>query len=663
LTVASSLTLLVGVALVVVTSLRLAVLLGARTPAALLAGAYVVANAELVVVALILSAFRGFTTVSVFVALALLCAGAVAGSRRKRAGIHWRTALRRVGRDPAIAALALVAALGVAYELALAVFTPQVEDDVLTFHLVRAGLWRQHHGITYLAGIFDLRNNAYPPGGEVAPLFTLTLSGNERFVALGEMAACFALVIATVGIARRCGLSLRESAFGGLLVATLPIVLLQSGTAMSDLVVASYLAAAALFLLDGAKWSPLLAGMATALALDVKLTGPLGVPLLLAFAWFARPRERRRVRLLAVAAGTVVGAYWYAVNLVETHTWDGHVTDEFHVDRTIAAIAARIARFGIEFVDMSGAVGRDRWLYVLAALVAGAAVAAVYVRRGQRAGAIDAMVAVALTLAPLVLFRVSHGLVRAYFKTWTVLGRRDLADLDPGHDITRAASNFSWFGPLGSLALVGAGVAAILEVRRGRDRRLLLIVLAPVYWLLAFSLLFFYQEWAGRFFVLPFALAAASWGLLLRWRPAAWAVVAIAATTVLLTAANDARRPSGLALLAGHKPRSIWHTPGWRGGPETRRDYDAPVRFLAERIPAHAPVGLDVTPSDPVYPFFGATLGHRISFVGAGDRDASRADWVYVRPAHGVSLCRRAWQTAAVTAEGWRIFARRARRC
>ena len=50
---------------------------------------------------------------------------------------------------------------------------------------------------------------------------------------------------------------------------------------MSDLIVAAFLLAAAFFLIDGQRWSPWLAGVATALAVDVKLTAPIALPFLL----------------------------------------------------------------------------------------------------------------------------------------------------------------------------------------------------------------------------------------------------------------------------------------------------------------------------------------------------------------------------------------------
>jgi 4-amino-4-deoxy-L-arabinose transferase-like glycosyltransferase len=655
--VASSFTLVVGLALLGLTAARVTAALGISSSTTFLVGAFVVAHAELLLVALGLSLVRGFTAGYLLLTLAALCAATLWWTRGVRSGIDWRASVRSLRGDPALVALGVVVALGLAYTFALAVGTQDVEDDVLTFHGVRAGLWHQHHGITYLAGIFDLRNNAYPLGGELGPFSTMTLAGNLHFVALDQFLAALAMIIGVAGIARRIGFAPRAAAFGGLLVATLPIVVLQAGTAMTDLIMPALAVAAVLLLFDRSRAAPWLAGVATALAVDVKLSVVPAIPLLLAFAWLARPAGLRRARVFAVIAGTVVGAFWYVVNLAETRAWDGHVTAPIHVDRSIPAVTARVTRLAIEFIDLSGAQGRDRWLYAVASLIVLAVATAIFVRRRRRDLVTTAALAAVLALVPIVLLPIEHRLIRGYFKTWDLLGRRDLADLDSGRDMTRSASNFSWFGPLGSVLFVGAGVAVVFAIRRGRlDRRALACVLAPVYWLVAYSVVFYYQDWVGRFFILPMALAAATWGIALRWRPAAWGIIAVAATSLLLALANDDKRPSGLPLLERSKPRSIWTTPRWTGV-ALRNDYDAPIRFLDTKLPESAAVGLAITPSEPVYPFFGTELGHRISFVYENDRDAPRADWVFVRPGRRISLCD-AWRIEVTTADGWHILHR-----
>ena len=68
---------------------------------------------------------------------------------------------------------------------------------------------------------------------------------------------------------------------------------------------------------------------------------------------------------------------------------------------------------------------------------------------------------------PLLLFPFEHRLIRAYFKFWDAIGHSDLANLDSGRDITKSASNFSWYGPLGSLLLVVAAVLVMSKCGEG----------------------------------------------------------------------------------------------------------------------------------------------------------------------------------------------------
>jgi hypothetical protein len=367
--------------------------------------------------------------------------------------------------------------------------------------------------------------------------------------------------------------------------------------------------------------------------------------------------------LIAVVVGVFAGAFWYALNLKETGTWDGHVSEGYTVDRSPVAIVALITRLGINFIDMSGASGRDRWLYALAsALVLAVAVLAFALSR-RRSTLVTGGIAAMVAIAPLSLFPIEHDLIRVYFKVWRAFGRTDLANLDSGRDITIAASNFSWYGPLGSMLLISAGALTLLAVRRHRlDRIAAICVLAPFYWLIVYSIVVFYQDWIGRYFAFAFVLAASTWGIVLKWRPVAWGVTAIAATSLLLTLANDAKRPSGLPLLERDKPRSVWNTPRWTGV-ALRKDYDAPIRFLDKHVPTSADVGLAITTSDPVYPFFGRELERHVRFVYDADRDIAGVDWVFVRPGRKVSLCP-AWRTMLTTADGWRILRRlRARTC
>ena len=132
--------------------------------------------------------------------------------------------------------------------------------------------------------------------------------------------------------------------------------------------------------------------------------------------------------------------------------------------------------------------------------------------RAGRRGIVLGLAAL-LALAPVLTPDVRRYLDEGYAELWRALGREDLA-AEVGRDITRSASNVTWYGPLGALLVVAGLVVAIVAVRRGRLPLVgALLALAPVYWLVALSALLFYQDAAGRFLMAPIALAGATWGL------------------------------------------------------------------------------------------------------------------------------------------------------
>ena len=173
---------------------------------------------------------------------------------------------------------------------------------------------------------------------------------------------------------------------------------------------------------------------------------------------------------------------------------------------------------------------------------------------------------------------------QAYVDLWRAVGRDDLA-VSPGRDITLSASNVTWYGPLGLMLLVGGIALAAIAVRRGWAPRLaLLFALAPVYWIAMLAALLFYQDAAGRFLMAPMALAGATWGLVLRWRPLAWGLAGDRVTAVALAVLNDSKRPSGVALLERPAPASYWSLPRWQAQGDELHVPDL-VRFVDTRVP------------------------------------------------------------------------------
>lgn len=664
-----ALALVAGAALLGTGSLRLSSLLAPRTSAAFLLGAYVIAWTQVVVVLWALSLFGWVTRTGLLIGLAVVCAALVVDTRgRSDVGARLReaaAALREALADwpSVVLGLAVVAALG--YGVALGLATPQNDFDTLVDHLWRAGLWTQNHAVGYPECACAPYINAYPPHGEMGVLTTMVLGGADRYVALLQASAYVALVVGVVGVARGLGLGRREALFGALLVATLPVIALQASTAQNDLLVASFLVAAAALLLvreGGALW---LAAAATALAVGTKLTAVIGIPVLVVVALLATPAVRRGPRLAAVLLGSAAGAYWYVVNWRHTGSWDGGFPDE-KGEPGVAAAVARGLRSALQLVELPGAVGRDRWLFAVSAAVLLVCLTAVAVRRRPHGRAMIVAGAAALVaLLPVLTPDVRRYLDQAFVDLWRAVGRDDLA-VSPGRDITLSASNVTWYGPLGAILLAGGIVLAWIAVRRRWIPWLgALLALAPAYWIVMLSALLFYQDAAGRFLMAPVALAGATWGLTVRWQPLAWGLVAVAVTAVGLAVLNDSKRPSGVALLERPAPASYW---GKARAQAQGSELHVPdlIRFVDERVPADARVALGLTASDAGYVFFGPRLDRRLDLLRAGATDAPRASWAFVSPSartvRSAALCAR-WQRLAAEPSGWTVYRRALGRC
>jgi 4-amino-4-deoxy-L-arabinose transferase-like glycosyltransferase len=575
-----------------------------------------------------------------------------------------RSLLRAVSRDAvssasdrAIAVVALAVATALAYAVALTLSTPQNDFDTIYDHLWRAVLWFSNRAIGYPDCACAPYINAYPPVGEMGAALTMVLGRADRYVALPQTVALLAIVVGVVGIGRRIGASRAEALLGGLLVATLPVVALQASTAQNDLIVASFLVAATVLLLDRGRHASWLAALAVALAIGTKVSAPFSLPLLLVVAVLGRPVVGRAARVGAVTVGTAIGGTWYLVNRHQTGSLDGGFP-EIPVEHTVVAALSRISRFGIEFVDVSGARGADLYLYV----VVGAAVAlgVALGRRGRpREAVVVGAVVLGLAVVPVALPEVGTFLERVHVNVFEAIDRPDL-NVDIGRDIRKSASSFSWYGPLGSLLLVGGLVGAAVSVRRGSlDRLALVFAAAPLYWLVVFGASLYYQEFAGRFFMYPIALAAATWGIVLRSRPVAWGVVSIAVTALALALLNDAKRPSGLRLLEPDPPSSYFVTPRWKGQGDEARAAEL-TRYIDDRVPTHAEVALAITASDPGYLFYGRGLDRRITLIDPKAADAPSATWAFVSPGAGeaVGLCETAWKQLPERPQGWRVYRR-----
>jgi hypothetical protein len=643
---------LAGSGLFAASSLRL------RSAAESVLAAYVIAYGALVALSLFLSVFDALGQAALVTgALALLAATAgiwlLLGAPAPPSP---RASATGVLRAPQVAALTVAAAGTLAYVVALILGTAPNGWDQLNYHLARAALWVEQQGVGYVAHAYDQRISSYPPNAEVALAFVLAVGRYEALAATVQLTAALACSVGVWALSRRLGLRATEAAFGALLFFLTPIVILQSSTPKNDLVVASFLVVAAVFLLGESRRELALAGLAVALAVGTKFTAAYGVVVLVMLAVLITPRSNRLVRIFAVVLGALAGSYWYVLNLVETRMILG---DTSGIPGLTAPLRPRenlveAVGLAIDMIDLSGAKGADLLLY---AILASGIVAAVVLARGDRSSK-SALLAGLIVVSPLALWVVTTQVGRPLFTTLhSALGEPQAyipPDDDPSSSPTFASDTGSWYGPAGFLLVVGVAIAALPLVRRGQLPRVALVVGgAPLLYYALVSLSLTYHPWQGRFFLFPVALSATLWGLTLRRPPVAWGLVALTMTTAALSLVHYAEKPSGLRLLEREPSPSVWKMKRW----EVQSLHDpaqAPLlRFLDESVPRDAPVALALGVNDFGYPAFGPRMERRIVLVPFGSSaNEIDADWLFATGGRATEIDQGCWSPELVTDEG-----------
>ncbi len=567
--------------------------------------------------------------------------------------------------DPPLAVLATAVGLAWAYLAVVGFAIPPMDWDTLMYHLPRIVFWMKQGGIGAIpnAGTSLV---AHPPGAEIVQGTTMLLSGGDRWTWLLQWVAGGAAGLGAAGVARRIGVDRRGAVFAALVFMTFPVVAVQASTAYNDVAVAAVLVAACYFALGRTKRELALASVALAVALTTKISAILGLPALVLFVLVAAPRDRLRPLAVAGLAGCLAGSSWYVWNLARTGAWDGGLATEFDQtpSRAPLDILLRAQRYAVDSLDLSGVVGRDRWLFPLAgaALLLGSLLLA---RRG-RPWLAPVSAGVVLALTPWLVDGAHDVVVRAFARGWIAIGKSDVIGFLPGTVATRASPPEAWFGPV----LVPLALAAVVVVaRRGRARPSRAVVFTacigvPAALLLTNSAAFAWQDQRGRFFVFGAALAAAGFGILASSAAARWAGATAGALTLALVIVHFTLRPLGVELLEPRTEPALWSAPRWET--ESAFSRDSPevgeaLRRVAEEIPLDTTIALGRVVQAPYYPLLGSGPWRRPLFIPADGRVPAEASYVALPVgAPHVDLPPSEWQLLPGTGTGaaWTVYRR-----
>jgi LPXTG-motif cell wall-anchored protein len=635
--------------------LLVAALLRIRGAAHVLLAAYTAAFAEIVGLSLVLSPVDGVTranllTGSITILVALAAIWVLAGSP-SLVLLPQPRPHRPTGREAPQLLLATVVALALVYVLALILFTPPNGWDPLNYHLPRAAFWVQSHHVGYIEPTYDERLNLNPPNAEIAFAYVLAVTRDETLIGLVQFFAALACALGVFALARRVGLARLEAGFGALLFLSLPIVALQASLSKNDLVVASFLVAAAVFVLGNRRRDLGIAAVATALAVGTKSTATYGVVLLLALALATSRQTGRAARVAAIAIGAVLGSFWYVVNAVDSGRLLGDQSAQQGVTAPLHGAANVVTAWGmlVDTLDVSGARGRDILLYGIAAVL----LAAVLVRRRDRRAA---LVAAGIVATPFVFLGISEHVGRpSLVRLYDALDkpRGFLGEGSPAWP-TVASDTASWFGAVGLLLVLGAVAGLWLRRRRRSATRVVAVLaLAPALWFALVALSLSYNPWLGRFFIFPVALSASLWGVVSRWPPGASAASVLAALTMALSLVHYQEKPSGLRLLDRSSTGSVWTMKRWEVQSQHVPALGPLLHFAEEDVPAKASVALAFADNGFGYPFFGPHLDRHVVIVPFGSSAKEiRADWLVATPERATEIDGSCWQKAFSSSEG-----------
>lgn len=665
------LSLILGTGAVTVGAVLLACVLRAQGIVSFVLAAYLLAWTEVVVVCFALSAGRWLDRWTLVACFLLVTAAAtilwlVSGRPRPPSLMGAARRGASAAADPLVAFPLLVSAAALTYTLVVTLTTAPNDGDPLVYELTRAAFWRQEHGIINLHAAYEPRLDFSPPVAETGFLVTVTLSGTDQFAGLVQWVAIPMLALASYGLGRRIGLQRRPALWSASLVPMFPVVITQSWSAFTDLVFSSFTVAAVYFGIGGLGLELVPFTLAVALGIGTKFLGPIFVPLFAVILGVAQPLRRWPPLAAAGIGGIAISSAWYVRNQIEASDPAGNSGVGLQ-SLGIAPVVTTFQRLTVEIFDLSGASGRSAWLYFIAALVL-VALALSRWALGDR-HALGLLVAAGLiAVTPYVVSLVAQSWASVGLTIGDALGRPDLVDqLRDWRVPTASDGAFSWFGPVGAVLALGAlPVAAVEILSRRLTKTALILATTPIAALALVSFVISYQRYQGRYFISAFALCVAVWGgFALRRRWVGTVIVGMATVTVLLSLVNSMGKPSGLALFEGDTGMSVWSMPRWMQQGILRptppeRDEILTIRYVQERVPDDASLGIALVDNSFAAPYFGRNFRRTLSIIDAGDAVPRDVDWIVAAPERVLRGCRNAWTRVRTGTYGWTVWRRMA---
>ncbi|MFI5180753.1 MAG: ArnT family glycosyltransferase [Thermoanaerobaculia bacterium] len=510
----------------------------------------------------------------------------------------------RQPRPEAFVAGAVLAILAVT--LLTALVSPPNNYDALVYHNARVMQWWDHGDLGFWATPID-RQLRMPPLASYFRLSLYGLTGTDLFFNAVQWIFFLYAIFGAWALAESLAPGRKAGALAAILVATMPMALLQSTSSQNDLVCTGYVVAAAYFLVrvlretaGSVRTDLALLGGAVGLACLTKGTAiPLTLPLLTvgvgkALLAAARSGRDRRTALAGAAAGIGLAALLNVPHAARVLSWFGSVESHY----------PEVVRMPVYLEDGIGTGGAR----VLSQLTRNGVLQLGQLRLlGVRSTSLTGAAARLHTWLGLDVDDPSITFGRTHFAEarWQLLNHEDTAP-----------STFHFL-----LALLAPGLLLARRFSGTGLRRPLGMALA-VGWLLwtALCLSVAFMPWNQRLqlpaLVLLMAPAAALWSAM----PRAGRLVSVVALTMSLPYLflNYSRPLVGVGRIAPESAwwrlwtgggteefRSVLATPRWdnyfRSAPNYRKGIESCLQEVAAECPDGAVVSLRVGGSFPEY--------------------------------------------------------------
>jgi 4-amino-4-deoxy-L-arabinose transferase-like glycosyltransferase len=252
----------------------------------------------------------------------------------------------------------------------LSIIFPQNTSDSMYNWLARIGHWLQQGSLRPYES-FSVFGIIYPYNNSLLMMWSVLFTHTDHYVGLVQWCSALMLSLSIYGLATLLRFSKTQAGFAALIFLTFPIVILQSGTAQNDILVACFLLIGLYFFISGFQFSNrshiLFSAISLALAVGTKQYVVFVIPgfVLILLFFLLQKKHPQRLKLGTnfiidiLIAGLLFGSYAYIQNTIYWKTPLGNMVDTGLLNTTDGSamaqkLAFNSARLSTQFISCEG---------------------------------------------------------------------------------------------------------------------------------------------------------------------------------------------------------------------------------------------------------------------------------------------------------------------